>query len=156
MLQTLKLGEDTLQALLWEKFQIINCMISFGSHIYLFYANCVTWIWKLVMDLWCRPKSLYTMLKTHIRNQIVHKAIDLISFQKCRPWSDDVSEARQLVWVYTLCICPKVPLHMMPAILSLCGGLSEFNEWMGLAHIKQEHFRNRSSVKVVRMWLYSL
>ena len=73
--------------------------------------------WHAKMDPWCRPKSLYTMLKTDIRNQIFHKAttisaIDLISVKKCRPWSDDVSETRRLVLVYTFCKCPKVPFRV--------------------------------------------
>ena len=36
----------------------------------------------------------------------------MTSVKKCRPWSDTASETRRLVWVYTFCICPKVPFCM--------------------------------------------
>jgi len=41
MLRTLKLGKDTSQALLQETFQIINCMISFGSHFFYYFMQIV-------------------------------------------------------------------------------------------------------------------
>jgi len=67
---------------------------------------------------WCRPRSA---LKTLIRNQTVHTArnisfIDVMSVNKRRPWLDAASETRRLVWVYTFCLCPKVPFRMTLAI----------------------------------------
>ena len=61
------------------------------------------------------------ILKTYIRNQIVHttiyiSVIDVMSVKKCRSWPDAASETRRLVWVYTFCICPKVPFRMTLAI----------------------------------------
>ena len=61
--------------------------------------------------------SPYTMLKTPIHNKSVYKArkisaIDVMIVKKCRPWPDAASETRRLVWVYTFCMCPKVPFRM--------------------------------------------
>ena len=61
--------------------------------------------------------SPYTMLKIPIHKQIVYtarkiSAIDVMIVKKCRPWPDAASETRRLVWVYTFCICPKVPFRM--------------------------------------------
>ena len=60
-------------------------------------------------------------LKTHKHNKIVYKsskfsAIDVMIVKKCRPWPDAASKTRWLVWVYTFCICPKVPFRMRLAI----------------------------------------
>ena len=56
-------------------------------------------------------------MKPAICNSIVYTArnlivIDVTSVKKCRPWPDAASETRRLVWVYTFCICPKVPFCM--------------------------------------------
>ena len=61
------------------------------------------------------------MLKTPKRAKHVYTArkistIDVTSIKKCRTWPDSASETRRLVWVYTCCICPKVPFRMTLAI----------------------------------------
>ena len=43
--------------------------------------------------------------------------IDVTSVKTCRRWPDAASETRRLVWVYTFCICPKVPFRMTMAII---------------------------------------
>ena len=60
MLQTLKIGKDTSQALLWEKFQIINCMISFGSHFYFYCMQIVL----LEFESWPVPREDGPMVQT--------------------------------------------------------------------------------------------
>ena len=45
-------------------------------------------------------------------------ATDVTSVEKCRLWSDAVSETQQLVWVFTFCKCPKFPFRTTLAIYS--------------------------------------
>ena len=61
------------------------------------------------------------MLETPKRNKSVYiarkiSAIDVMIVKKCRPWPDAASETLRLVWVYTFCICSKVPFRMKLAI----------------------------------------
>ena len=65
--------------------------------------------------------SPYTILKTSKRNPIVYTARNICatvvpSVKKCRPYSDAASETQRLVWVYTFCMCIKVPFRMTLAI----------------------------------------
>ena len=73
----------------------------------------------------------YTLLKTAVRIQIAYTArnvcaIDVTRVKRYRPWPDAVSKTRRLVWVYTFCICPKVPFRMtlticrLKILLSVC------------------------------------
>ena len=54
-------------------------------------------------------------------HEIVRKisGIDVMIVKKCRPRPDAASETRRLVWIYTFCICPKVPFRMTLANYSL-------------------------------------
>ena len=68
--------------------------------------------------------SSYSMFKTPIHDQNVYItrkrcAVDVMSVKKCRPWPVAALETLRLVWVYTFCICPKVPFRVTLAICQI-------------------------------------
>ena len=71
-----------------------------------------------ISPIWCWKHTYVIIYANTLRYIIMWQWYE--SVKKYRPISDVASETKRLVWVYTFCICSKVPICMMLAKIVAC------------------------------------